>query len=874
MGKKIGTLILVFLAASFNPLLAYDGKVHQKINEHAADPSNSRLNQMLIRQLGLIEGVNTELKKGNESKTIKEWISFGGAAEDYGKKGRDDYLTTRAFNHFHDPLEGWDEAGLDHWFWNEEYYNHYGTYPVSSILWGLDPGRQAFAENTTGDWSWEKARQYYYIYLTGKDFDGSEIATTDNERKANFSSCLRALGQVMHLLQDVSVPLHTRNDIHIFPITKNPFTGDPLSRPIGRWTYETYTYMVAENIIENETLNYTADFPDQILLNDPKPQSQPLPDYSHLSPISGLFDRNQYNEGAGSPPDKNAIGLAEYSNAYFLTHDTMWDDWRRYPFPSLEQTNYNRIDWWSLQNVEQVDAEDGKTDNRIYIKYKEGVGEEIGHLAAADYWTKEYEEHEWEIPHRFTLDEVCWKDYADKLVPRAVGYSAALLDYFFRGTIEITSPDLGFIGSDAGFHNVTLSAQNTSTFPENEEMSGGSVHLVVKYKLDGGDQFQYIVKQLEGENHIIPRQTTTSFDFDLSATPIPLAAKDVSLYLVYKGQLGVESGAIAVGYTPVALLEITPPERFVYSIIDGSMTPQQFTYIKAKVMNTNAEFAIGEGSLQAVARYKNRTDYEPDLSTDPPTEGSREEYFSYSVSAPIDLTSLSSETPQEFNFDFSANPIPVGITDLYLQVEFTGNINDEPGSLALGIKDLSEPTHISVSNSTDRFYLDYVLRTSDEIKADPSLLARVDLDGDGVPNEDGEPYIDPFDLSIGVALYPSDGIPPDPEDYSAIYFDMLPGGYGKIIMLTDMPEFNLLLHYEYTLPYVFMIERYAVLLSGVINQQDAQGTFHNTQVYILRGLIQHNHFLYARAHPDNTGIYSAPWPEFENDPVPIDTLRP
>jgi len=49
-----------------------------KIDEYAADPSNSRLDQALREQLGIVEGVDAELKKGNESKTIKEWIVDGG----------------------------------------------------------------------------------------------------------------------------------------------------------------------------------------------------------------------------------------------------------------------------------------------------------------------------------------------------------------------------------------------------------------------------------------------------------------------------------------------------------------------------------------------------------------------------------------------------------------------------------------------------------------------------------------------------------------------------------------------------------------------------------------------------------------------------
>ncbi|MBW1911097.1 MAG: hypothetical protein JRJ11_16425, partial [Deltaproteobacteria bacterium] len=86
-----------------------------KINEHAADPSNCSLDEVLREQLGIVEGVDAELKNGNETKTIKEWISFGGKSEDFGKKGENDFKSSRAFNHFHDPLENWDNAGFDKW---------------------------------------------------------------------------------------------------------------------------------------------------------------------------------------------------------------------------------------------------------------------------------------------------------------------------------------------------------------------------------------------------------------------------------------------------------------------------------------------------------------------------------------------------------------------------------------------------------------------------------------------------------------------------------------------------------------------------------------------------------------------------------------
>lgn len=112
MERAIIIIILVFFGADFNSLFAYDETVHRKICESAADPRNSLLNEVLTNRLGFTEGINTELAKEAKSRTIREWLAFGGEAEDYGYLWKSDPATSRAFNHFHDPLKDWDEAGL------------------------------------------------------------------------------------------------------------------------------------------------------------------------------------------------------------------------------------------------------------------------------------------------------------------------------------------------------------------------------------------------------------------------------------------------------------------------------------------------------------------------------------------------------------------------------------------------------------------------------------------------------------------------------------------------------------------------------------------------------------------------------------------
>ena len=498
--------LLGFFSSQLQKATAYDGSVHIEINKHATEQSN--LDNYLKNQLGFPKGIE-EIINGDE---VKKWITDGGETEDYGWFGEHDYPRSRGFNHFHDPLKNWDEAGLDH----EAKLIYKGNYlrdPVSSILWGLKPGEQDFFMNFTGDWSWGAARYYYYHALT---------APTEDERQENLADCLRAVGQLMHLVQDVSVPLHTRNDPHVLPAWT------------GKWTYETYANK------NKDKLNYSAYHPAAILLTDPNPDGN----YSHLVPITGLFDRNKYKKDGPIYTGKD-IGLAEYSNANFLTQDTMWT----YPHPSRADTDYDRINWL---NPEPIDAEDGKTDHRIYIKFKEGVGEDIKHLAAVDYWTIEYEGSIAGIIKAFSLDEKCWEDYASKLIPRAVGYSAGVLDYFFRGKIELSRKAYA---QDA----ITLFARNITDGAE--QMSGGTVKLVVKYRLNN-DVFYIVADEKGGSSSlVIPRDNGIELSFDLRNNPIPAGAKDIALQVVYRGKLGKEidggwigeTDAVAVGMTPYVL---------------------------------------------------------------------------------------------------------------------------------------------------------------------------------------------------------------------------------------------------------------------------------------------------------------------------------
>ncbi|NWF93874.1 MAG: hypothetical protein HXY46_13240 [Syntrophaceae bacterium] len=178
------------------------------------------------------------------------------------------------------------------------------------------------------------------------------------------------------------------------------------------------------------------------------------------------------------------------------------------------------------------------------------------------------------------MDDNVHNTYAKELVPMAVGYSAALLNNFFRGRIEITLPPKGVYAQtenrEQGFTRVTLLAKNTT--PDEEEMTNGSIELVVRYKktLNNQDPFQpypvptedsfsYIVAPLLDPNiNSIPRSQPIELVFDLSQNPLPVNITDLSFQVVYKGVLGQEEGAVAVGFKDVS--EPTPID--IYNDMD------------------------------------------------------------------------------------------------------------------------------------------------------------------------------------------------------------------------------------------------------------------------------------------------------------------
>lgn len=446
---------------------------------------SSNLDSFLKAQLNFLRGVEDTLS----NRRVINWITEGSDREDD---------PGRFLNHFHNPLRSWDQAGL-----------HILGLKLgeSSILWGQRPELQPSDERFT----WQDARENFFKALT---FQGL-TEKTQGKRDEHLALTFRALGHLIHLVQDAAVPAHTRNDPH----------------PIHEGFED---FVETTGIGQPDSRRF-----DPSILGLPPNSLAPIP-------IARIIDTTDPEQPAALPSAGTNIGLAEYSNANFLSGDTIFKD---FAFPRVESLGT------------PVDGNEPGTSRprRYFTKVADG---QTGFRLVAEGTFTERLISRLAGDRGFILDRGVYTNYASLLLPRAIGYSAGLLDYFFRGRIEIAPPQrfvyglAQFLEGNTGkFTKLRFQVRNASL---EEETGPGQLIAVVQYRTPAVTGVNLIEQpgfppsaQLSfavSAPQFVP--LTRSFRelvFDFTDSPIPTNSADLFLTVVYQGSLGLEQDAVLVG---------------------------------------------------------------------------------------------------------------------------------------------------------------------------------------------------------------------------------------------------------------------------------------------------------------------------------------
>ena len=453
----------VFASSQMFPSLglAFEITTHQQITEKAIEMIEPALNAYLIDNLNLTGGLYSSVN----GLTPKEWMIEGSHFEDE---------SIRPGNHFHDPIRNSGLGGFD-----------------SAIDWSLSPIGSQFPE---GAYSWNDAREYYFKALT---------SPTKAERDENWGKTFRALGQIMHLIQDMASPAHVRNDAHLSYFGIGNVDG-------------LHDYMERQSVASY--LGGGMIGPDRPILEQAGA--------TRPEPFSNLFDANQYS---GTNPDATLgghAGLSEYANANFFSDDTIpfqpFFNFPSYNHPNLSEVipaispfpaGQSYVTLLRLGSPSDPHARIAKyTGNQALAKFT------LAHL-------------QYDLIGQLQLDDAVYDAYSSHLIPRAVGYSAAVLKYFFRGTSPI------------GFTQYCFQPGFQSTPPNYAISIDVEISLPDQFQ-DGGSFYSYVDRP-DGQ-----RENMSGFVWESSRLGIPfgmgggIVGDDLGhpgplrVTIVYEGKLG------------------------------------------------------------------------------------------------------------------------------------------------------------------------------------------------------------------------------------------------------------------------------------------------------------------------------------------------
>jgi hypothetical protein len=218
-----------------------------------------------------------------------------------------------------------------------------------------------------------------------------------------------------------------------------------------------------------------------------------------------------------------SIGLAEYTNANFFSGDTI--NAKQFPHPKTDHS----------QKITKEHTGREGTYQREYFRrdcvgdYCAAGGDKTydGYLLSAvdlnDYWRLKNPNSADSKPVIPILDENVHQDYAQLLIPRATGYSAQALQYFFRGSLDAKLVEKSIIIKNTS--DETISNGFFSLYYDNESGDRSLLATAQADTLEPGDEQTIAVGPSEGAS---------------------------SYMLVFKGRLGNETEAVIGKYISAA----------------------------------------------------------------------------------------------------------------------------------------------------------------------------------------------------------------------------------------------------------------------------------------------------------------------------------
>ena len=483
----IGLLMNLMAAGAY----AHDPVIHRAISHNAV--LNSVLNKAsTLERLGL-KGVSVDSpdqlflnfpydsrQPSNGNYPTSEYFPVTDLVE-FGADYEDARRSFQAIHHFFNPLNG---------------------RPLT-----VAPGQTSPGE-TSPDWaledkqdygssqpfSYRKARQYFYAALTTPDRE---------EQNKNWGKVFQTLGHVIHHVQDMTQPQHTRNDPHCDATFPCRYPGGL----VGLYSPSSY---------ENWNLQH-------------RPRTDIYDSYGKVDELAFNTPRKFWTTTNGN--GVSGKGIAEFTNRGFFSAGTLPP---KSSFPSpVFAPEFSQLDLDIATLCDEEKARGGPpcppglkgkmsffgnnvTDNLKTQASRENKRALTASIFDADLALKK-------AAPVLSLNRFNFEAVNQFLLPRASSYSSGLIDYFFRGLIDLT-PD--------PVENGKYVISNLS----NEPMKG----RFSLYYDDIDDVRRPIYLDLTwGDVEIAAHDKKGGFGFTIPTDPAPKRFGEYML--VFKGDMGEET---------------------------------------------------------------------------------------------------------------------------------------------------------------------------------------------------------------------------------------------------------------------------------------------------------------------------------------------
>ncbi len=375
-------LALGLLAGSRNLAWGYEVETHEDMSQKAVEASLLAKDPRLLANLGL-QSLSNKQKFPNSKNSDEDIVGLfrdGARFEDDG---------VRSVNHFYDPRHF---SGLP------------GVYVVtSSPYWALED----IGDFSMQKFSYKDARQYFYDALT---------KPTNTERDQNFGLTFQTLGQVIHHLQDMAQPQHVRNDAHCDAIFPCLIPGGL----VGLFSPSLYE-------------KYTKDIGSGLLFADTS--------YNPANPVYFYTPRQFWTGGLNN----DGRGIADFTNRNFVSAGTNFTGTATNISPNANYPLPSGIS--AVVSSRQITDADLLGPNQPLSGEIDFIGTPVTDAyrptaSGFNERTSSYSLFDADLTaigadKTFTLNRFNFDAAHPFLIPRAVGYSAGLIDYFFRGKIDM-----------------------------------------------------------------------------------------------------------------------------------------------------------------------------------------------------------------------------------------------------------------------------------------------------------------------------------------------------------------------------------------------------------------------------------------------------